>query len=119
MTFAIIFTFHDSSGAEIKTTTTTGNAAILLPIQDSAKALCCQKDICFVHVMCLVDFSGLITVLNYGSTVLCIGFYLKLPQMTVAMLDGHKNAYNLASWHGVANSTMLTSDEVCMLILEP
>jgi hypothetical protein len=35
----LIVTFHDSCGAEIKTTTTAGNAAILLPIQDSTKTL--------------------------------------------------------------------------------
>ncbi len=65
-----IVTFHDSGGAKIKTTTTAGNAAILLPIQDGAKALCRQKDICFVRVMCNVNFSGPITIPNYGPMVL-------------------------------------------------
>ncbi len=114
-----IVTFHDSGGAEIKTTTIAGNAAIFLPIQDGAKASSHQKDVCFVCVMCNVDFSGIITIPNYRPTVLCVGFYLKLPQTTVAMLDGHNVAYNLTTWHGVAILTTLTSGEVCMLILKP
>jgi hypothetical protein len=113
-----IVTFHDSGSAEVKTTTTAGNAAILLPIQDGAKASCCQKDICFICVMCNVDFSGLITIPSYRPTVLRIGFYLELPQTTIAMTDGHNVTYNLTTWHGIANLTMLTSDEVCMLILK-
>jgi hypothetical protein len=114
-----IITFHDSDDAEIKTTTTAGNAAILLPVQDGTKALCCQKDVRVVRVMGNVNFSGLITIPNYGPTVLCIGFYLELPQTTIAMMDGHYIAYNLTTWHGVADLTTLTSNEVCMLILEP
>ncbi len=114
-----IVTFHDSSSAEIKNTTTASNAAILLPVQDRAKALCCQKDVCFVCIMCNVDFSELITVPSYKPTVLHAGFYLEFQQSTVAMLDGHNFTYNLTTWHGVADLTTLTSDEVCMLILEP
>jgi hypothetical protein len=113
-----IVTFHDSGGAEIKTTTTTGNVATLLPIQDGTKALCCQKDVCLVHIMCNVDFSRLITVPNYRPMVLCIGFYLELSQMTVAMLDGRNVAYNLTTWHGVADLTTLTSNEVHTLIFK-
>jgi hypothetical protein len=114
-----IITFHDSSSAEIKTATTASNAAILLPIQDGAKILRCQKDVCFVCIMCNVHFSGLITIPNYRPTVLHVGFYLKLPQLTVAMTDGHNIAYNLTTWQGIANLIMLTSNEVCTLNLKP
>jgi hypothetical protein len=114
-----IVIFHDSGGAEIKTTTTAGNAAILLPIQDGTKASCRQKDAHFVRIMCNVDFSGLITVPNYGPMVLRVGFYLELPLTTVAMTDSHNVAYNLTTWHGVAGLTTLTSYEVCMLIIKP
>jgi hypothetical protein len=113
-----IVTFHDSGSAEIKTTTTASNAAILLPIQDGAKALCLQKDSPFVCMMCNANFSRLITIPNYRPTVLCVGFYLELPQTTVAVLDGHNIANNLTNLHGVANLTTLTSNEVCMLILQ-
>ena len=113
-----IVTFHDSGSAEIKTTTTASNAAILLPIQDGAKALCLQKDSPFVCMMCNANFSRLITIPNYRPTVLCVGFYLELPQTTVAVLDGHNIANNLTNLHGVANLTTLTSNEVHTLIFK-
>jgi hypothetical protein len=49
----VIVTFHDSTGTEIKTTTTAGDVAILWPIQNGAKASCCQKDVCFLCIACL------------------------------------------------------------------
>jgi hypothetical protein len=38
-------TFHNSTNAEIKNTTTASNPAILLPIQNGPKAMCRQKDV--------------------------------------------------------------------------
>jgi hypothetical protein len=69
--------------------------------------------------MCNIDFSGFITIPNYGLMILCIVFYLKLPQTTVAMTDSHNVAYNLTTWHGIADLMTLTSNEVRTLILEP
>jgi hypothetical protein len=112
-----IITFHDSAGTEIKNTTNAGDPAILLPIQNSPKAACHQKDVHFVCVTCSVSFSRLVTISNYGPTTLCIGFYLKLLQMTVAMTNGNNVIYYLTLCHGVSVLLMLTSKEVCTLIL--
>jgi hypothetical protein len=92
-----IVTFHNSAGTEIKNTTNAGNPAILLPIQNAPKAVCHQNDVSFVPVTCLVDFSRLVNIPNYGPTTLCIGFYLELPQTTMATTDGKNIAYNLGN----------------------
>jgi hypothetical protein len=80
---------------------------------------CQQKDVRFFCIKCLIDFSGLIIIPNYGPLTLCIGSYLKLPQKTAGMTDGNNVTYYLTSWHGATNLLMLTSEQVCMLILEP
>jgi hypothetical protein len=90
-----------------------GNATILLSVVNSPIAACCQQDGCFVRVTCLVNFSGLISIPNYGPTTLQVGFYIKLPQTTVAMTNGHNATHNLTTWHGV------TRKEVRNLILKP
>ena len=54
-----IVTFHDFAGTEIKSTTNAGDPAILVPVQNGPKAACYQKDVHFVRVTCLVNFSGL------------------------------------------------------------
>jgi hypothetical protein len=51
--------------------------------------------------------------------MLCIGFYLKLLQTTIAMVNGNSIAYNLTMWHGMADLSTLTSKEIRVQILEP
>jgi hypothetical protein len=114
-----IVRFHDFAGTEIKNTTNAGDPAILLPVRNSPKAACHQKDVHFVCVTCSVNFSRLVTISNYVPTTLCIGFYLELPQMTVAMINGNNVTYNLTTWHGMSVLLTLTSKEVCTLILAP
>jgi hypothetical protein len=75
----MILSFHDSSGAIIANTTIAGNPCIPLPVVDDTVATCCHQDVCFVCVNCMVDFSPLISTPNYGTLVLCVGFYAKLP----------------------------------------
>jgi hypothetical protein len=48
----------------------------------------------------------------YRPMTLHICFYLKLPQTTVAMVNGNYVAYNLTIWHGTADLSTLTSEEV-------
>jgi len=70
-------------------------------------------------VTCSVDFSGLVTLANYGPMILHIGYYLELPQTTEPMTDGVGNNYYLTTWHGVADLSTLIADEVCHRLLEP
>jgi hypothetical protein len=50
--------------------------------------------------------------------MLRVGFYIKLPQTTVAMTNGNNVAYNLTTWHGASDLSTMTSKEVRNLILE-
>jgi hypothetical protein len=115
----VIISFHNFAGTGMNNTTIAGNPALLLPVVNGPVATCCQEDVHFVCVICTINFTGLVLMPNYGPTTLCIGFYLELPQSTVAMVNGINQAYNLTIWHGAANLTSLTSDKACVQILEP
>ncbi len=114
-----IISFHNSAGTGINNMTVAGNPALLLLVINGPVANCCQQDVCFVGITCTINFTGLVTMPNYGPTMLCVGFYLKLPQMTIAMANEHNVAYNLTTWHSAANLATHTSEEVCTHILEP
>jgi hypothetical protein len=73
----------------INNTTVATNPALLLLVVNGPLNLCRQQNICFVRITCTIDFSSLITVPNYGPTMLHIGFYIELPQKTVAMVNGN------------------------------
>ncbi len=103
-----IISFHDSAGAQILNTTIPGNATALLPVVNGPAAACCQQDVCFVRVTCLVNVLGLISIPNYGPTMFRVGFYIKLPQTTVAMTNGNNATTNLTTWHGVGDLSTLT-----------
>ena len=114
-----IISFHDSAGTAINNTTVAGNPALLLPVINGPIAACRQQDVRFVRVTCTIDFGGLVTLLDYGPTTLRVGFYLELPQTTAAMTNGAGGVYNLTTWHGTADLSTLTGDEVRQQILEP
>ena len=114
-----IISFHDSAGAQINNTTVAGTPAILLDVLNGNLSNCRQQDVRFVRVSCSIDFAPLFTLRNPGNTILRVGFYLELPQTTVAMTNGAGVAYNLTTWHGAADLSTLTRDKVRALILEP
>ena len=111
--------YHGSDGKEIKNCTVPGSATILKPVQDGNKTDCRAADVRFVRVTCSVDFSGLVTIAQYGPTTLRVGYYLELPQTTEVMTDGLGNEYNLTTWHGVSDLSTLSADEVRIRVLEP
>jgi hypothetical protein len=51
--------------------------------------------------------------------VLRVGFYIKLPQSTVVMVNSAGANYNLTTWHGAADLCTLLLAQVCALILDP
>jgi hypothetical protein len=116
-----IILLHDSASAKIINTTIAGNPAVLLPVQDSAVALCCRQDVLFVRVMCTINFCALITIANPGPTMLRVGFFIfiELLQTTVAMANAGGITYNLTTWHGAANLALLMRDQVRVTLLEP
>jgi hypothetical protein len=115
-----IILFHDSAGAQINNTTIAGNLVILLPVQqDGGVVLCRRQDVQFVRVMFTINFHALITIVNPGLTMLCVGFYIELLQTTVAMVNAGGVAYNLTTWHGAADLALLMRDHVRDTMLEP
>ncbi len=112
-----IVSFHDPAGAVINNTTVARNPALLLQIISGPVVQCCQQNVHFVHVTCTIDFTGLVTVPNLMT--LRIGFYIKLLQITITMVNGNNVAYNLTTWLGVADLSTLTSAEVRAQIFEP
>ncbi len=56
-----IASFHDPAGVVINNITIAMKPALLLPVVDGPLNLCCQQNLCFVRVMCTIDFRGLIT----------------------------------------------------------
>jgi hypothetical protein len=113
-----IISFHDYAGAQINNTTIAGNPAILLPVQDGVAALCCRQGVSFVQVMCTI-VHALMTIANPGLATLCVRFYIKLPQTTVTMTNAGGVAYNLTTWHGTVDLTLLTRNQVCTTMLKP
>jgi hypothetical protein len=107
-----ILSFHDADGAIIPNTTIAGNLTILLPVLDGSVAACCNEGIHFFRVTCTIDFASLILIPNYGTSVLRVGFYIKLPQTMVVVVNGGGHNYNLTTWHGTANLCMLSPAQV-------
>ena len=114
-----ILSFHGSDGCPITNTTVAGDPTILLPVQNGAVAGCRQGDVRFVRVDCSINFTPLITIPGYGTSVLRASFYMELPQTTVVMQNGNGVDYNLTTWHGASNLRTLTPDQVRAQILEP
>ncbi len=114
-----IILFHDSAGVQINNTAVASNLAVLLPVQDVTVALCCRQDVRFFRVMCTIDFHALIKIANPGPTTLRVGFYIQLPQTTIAMANASGIAHNLMTWHGAANLALLTCNQVRATMLKP
>jgi hypothetical protein len=113
----VIQSFHNSAGTVIQNTTIAGDPAVLLAVADGPLPACRQQDVCYVSVSCTINFARLITI--PGPTVLRVGFYIKLPQTTRVMVNGLGENYNLTSWLGADDLSVLTRDKVCVQILEP
>jgi len=116
----LILSFHRSNGDRIDTTTTAGDAAILLPIINGNLNNCRQQDVQFVQVQCNLDFVGLTTVNLYPVvTILRASYYIALPQSSRAMTNGAGAAYTLISFLGVNNIRTLTPEDAKADILIP
>ena len=115
-----ILSFHRSNVDRIDTTTTAGDAAILLPIINGNLNNCRQQDVRFVRVQCTLDFVGLTTVNPYPvATILRVSYYIELPQTSRAMTNGAGAAYTLVSFLGVNDIRTLTPETVKADILIP
>ena len=59
-----------------------------------------------------LDFHPLVSVDPPGLTTLRVGYYVKLPQTSCAMLNGVGGGYNLVTYHGPDDLCTLTMQQV-------
>jgi hypothetical protein len=114
-----ILSFHDSTGTQINNTTIACNPAILLPLVNSPMADCCQKDVRYVCVQLSLNFAGLLGQQQVGASIIKLMYYIKLPQTLVNMTNGGGAAYVLTSYHGPADITSMTAEQVLVDIINP
>ncbi len=114
-----ILSFHDSAGDIVDDTTTPADPQVLLPVQDGNLATCRSQGVRFVRVQCILDFASLVTAVPYPtSTILCVLYYIELPQDSRVMVNGVGDAYNLVFFLGVDDLRTLTPPEVKSTILD-
>ncbi len=97
--------------------TTAADAAILLPVVDGNLANCRRPNVKFVRVQITLNFNSLVSVEPPGITTLQVEYYIELPQMSRAMVNGAGVGYNLVTYHGADDLRTLQSAEVQATIL--
>ncbi len=90
---------------------TAANPAILLPVIVGALNTC-YKAIKFVQVQLTLDFTSPVNFVPPGPTVLHSTFYIKLPQTSVALVNGNSVNYTLLMFSRPADLHTLTPAKV-------
>ncbi len=85
------------------------NTVILLPVINGAIANCHRPNVKFVRVQISLDFRALVNIDPPGLTTLQVEYYVELPQMSQAMVNGAGVGYNLVAFH--------RADDLCTLPL--
>jgi hypothetical protein len=114
-----ILSFHDSTGTQINNTTIACNPAILLPVVNGPVADCRQKDVRYVRVQLSLNFAGLLGPQHIGASVIKSMYYIELPQTLVNMTNGAGAAYVLTTYHGPADITSMTAEQILVDIINP
>jgi hypothetical protein len=108
----MIISWHNARGGIIINTTVPDNPSVLLPVQNGAAAMCRADGVKSVRVHLRLDFLDLNTIIPAPNCVLCGKYYIKLPQQTVQLLNGHNVAYNLTTFLGAADLRTLLPLEI-------
>ena len=87
--------------------TTAADLAVLLPVINGPVNACHKQNIRFVRVQLNLDFTSLVTLDPPGVTVLCVEFYIQLPQSSRDMINSAGGAYRL--------TTFLGPDDICLI----
>jgi hypothetical protein len=114
-----ILSFHDSTGMQINNTTIVRNPAILLPVVNGPVADCRQKDVCYILIQLSLNFAGLLGPQHIGVSVIKSMYYIELPQTLVNMTNGVGAAYVLTTYHGPADITSMTPEQILVNIINP
>ncbi len=108
-----ILSFHNIKGNIVQDTMDAADPAILLPIQDGVLADCHKKEIKFVRIQLMLDFSPLVNITPIaGPTILRAEYYIELPQTSRQLLNGTGTAYNLLTFHGPSDLQTLSPAEI-------
>jgi hypothetical protein len=108
-----IISFHNSAGDSMNTATVAGNPTVLKAVQDGNIPDCRPADVRFVRLELILDFRDLCTAAApTDNTVLRTNYYLELPQATAVVNDGHGHPRNLTTFHGTADLSTLSRQEI-------
>jgi hypothetical protein len=108
-----ILSFHNVKGDIVQDTTDAADPTILLPIQVGVLANCRKKEIKFIRIQLMLDFSPLVNITPIaGPTILRAEYYIELPQMSRQLLNGTGTAYNLLTFHGPSDLRTLSPAEI-------
>jgi hypothetical protein len=114
-----ILSFHNVKGNIVPNMTEAGNPTILLLVQDGLLVDCCKKDVKFVRVQLMLDYSPLVNVTTQaGLSILQAEYYIELPQTLRQLFNGQQTAYNLLTFHGPGNLRTLSPAEIQAQILD-
>jgi hypothetical protein len=108
----VILSFHNDAGNQMNNTMTATNTTILLPVINGAIANCRQLNVKFVRVQITLNFIDLVNVDPPGLTTLRVEYYVKLPQMSRAIVNGNGVGYDLVTYQGVDGFCTLTMEQV-------
>jgi hypothetical protein len=114
----VILSFHNDAGDQIQDMMMTADMAILLPVVNGNLVNCRRPNVKFVRVQITLDFHSLVSVEPPGITTLQVEYYIELPQMSQAMVNGAGGGYNLVTYHGADDLCTLQRKEVQATILD-
>jgi hypothetical protein len=112
-----ILSLHKDAGGQVNDTTTVGNPAILLPLQDRPINDCC-KAIKFMRVQLNLNYAALANVNPPGPTVLRATYYIELPLTLRALVNGNSVQYSITTFIGPSDLQTLSPQEVWAQILD-
>ncbi len=114
-----ILSFHNIKGDIVQDTMDAADPANLLPVQDGVLADCRKKEIKFVRIQLMLDFSPLVNITPIaGPTILQAEYYIELHQTSRQLLNGTRTAYNLLTFHGPSDLQTLSPAEIQAQLLK-
>jgi hypothetical protein len=105
-----ILLFHNDTGTQVNDTITANDLTVLLPVIDGTVTACQKQHIRFVCVQMNLDFASLVTLNPPGVTVLCVKFYIELPQGSRNMTNSNGASYCLTTYLGPDDICTMPSD---------
>lgn len=115
-----ILGFHGSDGNLLLDATVGNDNRVLKPVLDGPIADCRPADVKYVRVRLDLDYTDIAPPAQ-GAAAPTIQeiFYLELPQTTVTVRANNNHPRELTTFHGVADLTTLSSEEMNWQVVNP